>query len=367
MMKHYDVVIIGAGVAGAATAYFLKKNYGLSNMLILEKEQTVASGASGQNAGIARQVVETLPIANLARRTVEFLSDPPQGFSETSVLNQRGGFLTIRDRKDKRLDELQKISISAGVQVYPVDRKDVLKTIPVLDEAQFVSALFSPKDGIIDIHNLIHSFLKGIEVQASSPVTGFESSGGRIVSVTTPAEEFKAGLFVIAAGAFSEKLGKLAGSDPPQLEPRRRHLIYSSPLEGVSPAWPYYWSMDPQVYFRYESQGLLFSPCDETAMAPESLAPTSEALSWLFERLKIAAPKLVDIPVKRYWAELRTFTLDNNFLVGFDKKVKNLFWVTALQGHGMTCSAAVGEIASALIAGRTSQLDHRPHNPARFG
>ena len=80
----------------------------------------------------------------------------------------------------------------------------------------------------------------------------------------------------------------------------------------------------------------------------------------------MGAPKLVDIPVKRYWAELRTFAFDNNFLIGFDNKMKNLFWVTALQGHGMTCSSAVGEMAAALISGGIPPMDHRPHSPARF-
>jgi len=365
-MNKHDVVIIGAGVAGAATAYFLKEKYGARNVILLEKEASPASGASGQNAGILRQVVETIPIAGLARKTMEFLSSPPEGFCDTPVLNKLGGFLTTRDRTDRRLMELQQISVSAGVKVYPVDRMEVLKTIPILDEAKFVSALFSPNDGVIDIHGLVQSFLRGVEVKTSSPVTAFKSSGGRVSSVTAGGEEYAADVFVIAAGAFSERLGRLAGSNAPPMEPRRRHLVYSSPVEGVSPDWPYYWSMDPQLYFRYESSGLLFSPCDETSMRPEELAPTAEALSWLFERLRIGAPKLVDIPVKRFWAELRTFTFDNNFLIGFDNSVKNIFWVTALQGHGMTCSSAIGEMAAALITGAICPLDHRPHSPSRF-
>lgn len=365
-MKRYDIVIIGAGVAGAATAYFLRKNYGANDIMILEKGSAPASGASGQNAGIMRQVVETIPIAGLARRTMEFLSSPPDGFCETPVLDQKGGFLTVRDDRDRRLQDLLRISMSAGVKVYAVDRPEVLKSIPILDEARFVSALYSPTDGVIDINGLVSSFLKGVEVRTSCQVTGFRCSDGKIGAVYAGGEDFEAGLVVIAAGAFSEGLGRLAGSDPPALEPRRRHLVYSSPVEGVSPDWPYYWSMDPQLYFRYESNGLLLSPCDETSMKPESLAPSSEALGWLFERIRIGAPKLVDIPVKRYWAELRTFALDNNFLIGFDNRVKNLFWVTALQGHGMTCSSAVGETAAALISGGIPPMDHRPHSPARF-
>lgn len=365
-MKKYDIVVIGAGVAGAATAYFLKKRYGASEIVVLEKGAAPASGASGQNAGIMRQVVETIPIAGMARRTMEFLSSPPNGFCETPVLDQKGGFLTVRDNKDRRLQDLLKISMSAGVKVYAVDRMEVLKSIPILDEARFVSALYSPTDGVIDINGLVQSFLKGIDVRTSAEVTAFRTSDERIVSVSAGGEDFEADLFVIAAGAYSEGLGRLAGSDAPALEPRRRHLVYSSPVAGVSPDWPYYWSMDPQLYFRYESNGLLLSPCDETSMKPESLAPSSEALVWLFERIRIGAPKLVDIPVKRYWAELRTFTFDNNFLIGFDKGVKNLFWVTALQGHGMTCSSAVGETAAALISGGIPPMDHRPHSPARF-
>jgi len=53
-------------------------------------------------------------------------------------------------------------------------------------------------------------------------------------------------------------------------------------------------------------------------------------------------------------------------LIGFDPVIKNLFWVTALQGHGMTCSAAVGEISADLVCGYKPDIDHNPHLPKRL-
>ncbi|MCX7829498.1 MAG: FAD-binding oxidoreductase, partial [Acidobacteria bacterium] len=103
-----------------------------------------------------------------------------------------------------------------------------------------------------------------------------------------------------------------------------------------------------------------------TAVNPEKLEQTGKCEIWLKERLRIAAPKIAEIKYRKFWAELRTFTFDNNFLIGFDPLITNLFWATALQGYGITCSAGVGETVSDLICGKKTEIDLTPHSPARF-
>jgi glycine/D-amino acid oxidase-like deaminating enzyme len=62
---------------------------------------------------------------------------------------------------------------------------------------------------------------------------------------------------------------------------------------------------------------------------------------------------------------LRTLTSDGRFVIGWDAQVENLFWVAGLGGHGMTTSAAVGELAAELLLGGRGKKSE-PFSPERF-
>lgn len=367
MSDRYDIVIVGSGVAGASTAYFLKNKYSVDNLVVVEKEETPYSHASGLNAGIVRQLVETMPIVELAKKSVDFFKNPPQDFCKENFYFKNGGILTEKDETDNRISTFMKFTSKLGIPYEEIERREVLNKIPFLDEAPFVRAVYGRDDGVLDINNLLSSYLKGVEIRTSSEVKNFKVEEGKIKKLIFDGkEETECDVVVMATGAYSEGIARKLGLNHIYLDPRRRHLLISTEIEGLKNDFPYYWSMNPQFYFRYESGGLLFSPCDEIVMPPEELKASGESLSWLYERLKIGAPKLTSIQIKRFWAELRTFSFDNNFLIGFDPLIKNLFWVTALQGHGMTCSSAVGETSADLICGYKPDIDSTPHLPARL-
>lgn len=364
-MKKFDIVVVGSGVAGASTAYFLKKKYGVNNLIVLEKEKTPFSHASGLNAGIVRLLVETKPIAELAKKSLQFFENPPTEFTQP-FFSQNGGILTQKDTNDERLDLYLRIARQLGIIYDEVKRKEVLDKIPFLEDAPFIRAVFGKKDGVLDGHTLLSQFLNGIEVLTSCEASKFVIEGNKIKSIHLPDGEICFDLLVMATGAYSEEVARILGLKHIYLDTRRRHLLVSTKIEGIDKNMPYYWAFNPQFYFRYESGGLLFSPCDEIAVNPNSLQPTAESLTWLYERLKIGAPRLTEIKIKKYWAEIRTFSYDNNFIIGFDPILHNLFWVTALQGHGMTCSAGIGETASDLICQQKPEVDFKPHLPSRF-
>ena len=100
----------------------------------------------------------------------------------------------------------------------------------------------------------------------------------------------------------------------------------------------------------------------------EPCAPPSdeEASAWLSRRLSAAFPRLANLPIARTWAELRTFSEDEIFVVGRDTQLSNFLWVAGLGGHGMTTSAAVGELAAALLLGQAPPVEPEPYDPARF-
>lgn len=360
------IVIIGAGFAGAATAWWLKE-LGAGGPLILEQEDFPGVHASGKNAGIARQAERDLPTSKLCSLGAVFLRNPPHGFCETPLIEVTGGFLYDASGKwAPLLDEIHRTALQAGAEALMVDRRSAIKMAPVFDGAPFERALFCPADGLVDIHALLTSYLRGQEVLTGKRVTGFERSGSRIAGVVTSSGRFEASTVVIAAGAWARGLARLAGAADLKLTPRRRHLFHTGAMPGLNPRAPYLWSLNPEVYVRPESGGWLMCPCDEAVFPPCVPPMDEEAARELAVRLKSALPSLASSPVARGWAALRTFSADGGFVIGRDPLISNLFWVAALGGHGMTSSAAVGQLAASLILDLVPPVDPGPFNPARF-
>ncbi|MEW6757031.1 MAG: FAD-binding oxidoreductase [Acidobacteriota bacterium] len=364
-MAEGSIVVIGAGFAGAATAWWLRRA-GADRVLVLEREPVPGAHASGKNAGIARQPVLHPSTALLAARGAAFLRRPPDGFCEGSLFEATGGYLATADPEDRRLDLLQKAALAAGVYTYEAERSEVVGRLPLLDGAPFVRALASPTDGMVDIHLLLTSYLQGVPLRTGTQVEGFRRKGSRITALETSRGVLEVAAVVNAAGAWAADVAALAGAAPVRIEPRRRHLLHTGPLPDLSAGMPYAWLYDPEVYFRTESGGLLLSPCDEEIQLPGSPPTHPDASLWLARRLKTAAPRMVGLPVARAWAELRCFSPDGAFVVGRDPHVANFYWACGLAGHGMTASSAVGELAASLILGSDPPLDPAPYDPGRF-
>lgn len=363
-MKRYDAVVIGAGFAGAATAWWLKREG--AEVLILEQEEVPGTHASGRNAGIVRQAAEDTPTTLLCARGAAFIGAPPAGFHDQPLLAPTGGYLLASGADVPHLAEFQKRLWSAGVESQIGSRASALEHCPLLDSATFDQTLFTPSDGAADIHALLAGYLHGIEVRTGEPVLGFEGVGRKIQTVRTAKGAYAADWVVLAAGAWSGELAREAGALGFELQPRRRHLVYTKPREGQSSPSPYLWFLGPPFYVRPETGGWLMSPCDEELFAPCAPPSHPEAELWMAERLKGALPSLSKTLVAKVWAQLRTFAPDDRFVVGPDPRLTNLCWVAGLGGHGMTSSAAVGELAAARMARTLPAVDPVPFDPKRF-
>ncbi|MFN8627702.1 MAG: FAD-dependent oxidoreductase [Candidatus Binatia bacterium] len=368
-MHTADVVIVGAGFAGAATAYQLTRR-GVRDVLVLEREAVAGVHASGRNAALAFQVLSDAAEARLAVEGAQFIADPPRGFTSVPLLRRTGSLLLAETGGVARLRQAQRAAAGLGLDCQMIAVDDAVRRVPALARAPFSAAFWNPHDGVVDIHELLQSYLRaarraGARIEYRCGVEAVHLHGGRVSAVETARGTVETRCVVNAAGAWAGVVSGLAGIGTRTVAPRRRHLFQTVADIPVERAWPFVWHNDRDVYFRPEGDGLLMSPCDATPHPPREPVADAGAAQLLADKIAYAFPALAATRIASSWCCLRTFVRDERFVIGRDPEVDGLVWVAALGGHGMTTSAAVGRLgASAVLGEFTAELEG--FSPARL-
>lgn len=310
-MEHARFVIVGAGLAGAATAFHLRRA-GVREVVLLEREGVAGVHSSGRNASLLRERVDHPDLQELATEGAQALRSGDLGaFRRTgSVLLGLGG----------------------------ADGVDVADLVPLARG----HGLHCPDDGIVDVAQVLATYLEGQDVRWRTPVLGFHADGRRIC-VRTTAGELGADVLVNGAGAWAGEVGALP------MTPTNRHVFITEPLPAIDPAWPFVWDVKAGLYFRPELGGLLLCPCDETPAAPGAYREDPGLPALLQGRVRALQPRLPPYTIAYRWVGQRTFTSDRGLALGFDPREPRLFHVAGLGGHGVTVSFALGRLAARLL------------------
>ncbi len=367
-MDSYDYVIIGAGFAGAATAYHLSRRRA-GSILLLEQEAIPGFHSSGRNAAMVRQCVPDLSLDNLTREGANFIRNPPDDWPEPVDFKQNGSLLLGSGKGWDKLRKDAELGLSVGIEmeIWTPDRAK--RHVPVLREAEFDGAAWCGTDGIIDIHALLSGYLKGATEKGARVRYGAAARSIRrragVFEILMDEGSITARVLINASGAWVNSVAEMAGAARLPLRPCRRHLFVSGPLSWVSKQWPFVWDVTHDIYFRPEADGLLLCACDQEELPPGDPPVNGEIQELLAEKIQSFIPGLAEVSISRGWAGFRTLTPDGRFVIGWDAEVEGFFWVGGLGGHGMTTSAAVGRLASDLIlAGPGHQAE--AFSPARF-
>jgi D-arginine dehydrogenase len=319
----YGYVVVGAGFAGAATAWHLAAR-GVEDVVLLEKEPVAGRHSSGRNAALVREKV-----------------DHPLWQA-----------LTTEGAKPIRAEERAAFRRNGSVLIGLGDR-DVREFVPIARGR----GLWCPEDGIVDVPALLAAYLAGRDVRYDSALLGFERDGDGVI-VRTTRGDLRAKVLVNAAGAWAGRVGGLP------LRPTNRTLYVTEPREGIDPSWPFVWDVDNGLYFRPEGGGLLLSACDETDATPGDYRVDPGLADLLARRVRDHQPGLGEPRIAYRWVGQRTFTPDRVPAIGFDPREPRLFHVAGLAGHGVTGAHAIGALAADLLLGR--RRGPNPYAPDRF-
>ena len=354
-----EVVVIGAGFAGAATALALARD-GHSGVLVIEAEKGPGHHASGRNAAMARRLVADPLLAGLATQSLELLREL-EVRRDIQLLDPVGGML-IGDSADchRLLRTAQEVE-GLGEETQALEGAELVERVPALRGATSSAAVYSSGCGVVDIHGLLTTLIEearslGVRFMYDSPVERIEVKDSRVAAVSIAYETYWCDNIVNAAGHRAGIIGTMAGAQELPLRPSRRHLYVTEGAGRVTPGAPYVWDITHGFYFRPEGDGLLLCACDETLWPDEELVVDPGHRDALAQVFLSHAPALGDVRPTRSWVGLRTGTPDGRFILGPDPTVGGFTWAAGLGGHGMTTALGVGElVASSVMEGRVPE------------
>jgi D-arginine dehydrogenase len=347
-----DVLVVGAGIAGASIAYFLAAR---ARVVVLERESQPGYHSTGRSAALFSETYGTPQVRALTRASRAFLAHPPAGFADGPILSPRGALL-VGGPDDGALLEAE---LAAMRRITPeacrLRREAVLAAVPVLRAEHLGDAILEPGACDIDVHRLHQGFLRGLarrggELVCEAGVTAVERSASGW-TVHTRHRSWHAHRLVDAAGAWADLLAAMAGVLPIGLQPRRRSAFTFAPPPGVDPrSWPAVIALDESWYVKPDAGVLIGSPANADPVAPQDVQPETLDVAIAIDRIERATTMTIRRPI-RTWAGLRSFVADGGLVGGPDPDQPSFVWTAAQGGYGIQTCAAMGEACAALALG----------------
>ena len=345
------ILIVGGGIAGAATAFALGQLGLGSRVLLLERERTLGRHATGQNAAILRTAINAHATRTLALETARFLRTPPAGFTERPLLSAIGVLVAEGTPGDPEPAWVPD-HIACG-EVQTVTRTD--------DRARPFQPVGARRwwfrdQGVVDVAQLLASFIAGaraagVEIRSSVRVERLLEDAGTVRGVClSSGERIEAAHTVLAAGGWADQLADTARCAM-RTRVTRRHLLVGVSSNTSTSRMPVVWDDIAGIYARPESGGLLVSGCDQTDIHPDALVLDRDVQRSIHDKVERVLPSFAGLRAMNFWCGLRTLTQDDVPLIGPDPEHTGLFWLAGLGGHGISISAGLGRVAAALLAG----------------
>jgi len=350
----YDVVIVGGGAHGLATAYYLGQ-LGVGRVAVLEQGY-IGSGAAGRNTTILRSNYKTPEGARFYDASVK-MYERLAAELDFNLLFSQCGHLTLAhsDRAMFVMANRAEVNRQHGIDSQLVDAAEVKRLCPQLNVSDDVTypimgALYHPPGGIIRHDAVVWAYARGadragVEIHPYTEVTGFERSGGRITAVQTNRGVVRAGQVVSATAGWSTLLCTMAGVELPITT----HILQACVTEPVKPLLDaVIVSSQMHVYISQSDRGEFVMGSEIEPWTTYRMQGTLNFLQDLTRHTLELFPQLEYARLLRAWAGLCDLSPDYSPILG-RTEVEN-FHISAGWGtYGFKAAPIVGHTLAELV------------------
>jgi sarcosine oxidase subunit beta len=375
MTQTADVVIVGAGVMGAAVAWHLTM-LGCRSVLLLDRGSAPGTGSTGRATGGFRAQFASdinVRLSLLAREKLRRFQEETGGDSGYQPVGYL--FLAADHGQLRTLQDAIAVQRAAGlVESSMVGLEEIARLNPAIVLDGVVGGSFGSTDGYVRPMGILRGYLDaalraGAKVQYDASPLGFERHGRRITAVTTRTGRITAGHVVNATGAWAADLAHLAGVDLP-VTPVRRQVALTDPTSALPTEMPMTIFAEDGFHFRVrDGRVLLLWPTDTAGAGRYDTSFDATWLDGAVSRAHQRVPALRSVPVDRTgsWCGLYEMSPDHHAILGAAPGLDNFWLINGSSGHGVMHSPALGQLlAEMILTGGAVSLDARALRPTRF-
>jgi D-arginine dehydrogenase len=345
-----DVLVLGAGIAGAAAGFFLASAG--ARVTVLEMEDAPGRHSTGRSAALFSEYFGSAPVRALTAASRRFLATPPDGFADAPLLGPRGVVTVALPGEDAEFEAALAAARTAPGGALEIAEADARALVPILRPGRYARAMHKPAAMDIDVAALHEAYLRRVRAEGRvltlARVRALRHDGAGWTA-STPAGDHTAPVLVNAAGAWADEVATLAGATPAGLVPRRRTACLVDPAADAA-TWPLLNDVPETFYCKPESGALLVCPADAEPDRPGDVRARDLDVAIGIDRLEQATTLSVR-SVKHAWAGLRTSPPDDLPVIGADPVRPGLFWLAGLGGYGVQLSPAAGQLLAAAVLG----------------
>ncbi|MEJ7727009.1 MAG: FAD-dependent oxidoreductase [Actinomycetes bacterium] len=352
----YDVIVIGGGVHGLATAYSLAKNHGITRVAVLERAY-LGSGGSGRNTAIIRSNYLTPEGVRFYDRSLKLYETLAQDLNYNVMFSQRG-HLTLAHtdaalRTMRWRAEVNKLERIDSEVIGPADIAGLVPELDVSSHPRYpvLGGLFHPPGGIIRHDAVVWGYARaadalGVALHQQTEVTGIDVEAGRVRGVRTNRGPITAPVVVNCTAGWSSLVCDLAGVAVP---------ITTYPLQAAvtEPVRPFLHTVvvsgTLHVYVSQTDRGELVFGAATDPYPSYSTRGTLEFTESVAAHVLELMPSLAPLRVLRQWAGLCDMTPDFSPIMGrtpVEGFLVDIGWGT----YGFKAAPVAGETMAELIA-----------------
>ncbi len=364
-----DVAIIGGGIMGASTAYYLARR-GCTDVVILEKD-LLAQASTGLSAGGIRQQFSHPANIRLSQEAVRVFERFEEEFG-VDIEFRQVGYLFLAQSPDVWQEFLTNVEIQRrqGVPAEVLAPQEIEERWPYVNIEDLQGGTFCAQDGYADPYMAAMGFANtarrlGVRIEEQTRVTGVYSEGGRAKGVETTRGSIWAPVVVDVAGPWGAEVARLAGFDLP-VQPVRRQVFVTAAFDPIPKPVPMILDIEPAFYFRGEGPGVLMGMSDPDEPPSFNTNVDYGFMEKVIDAAIHRAPILEECQINRGWGGLYAITPDDNPIIGPLPDVEGFLCAIGFSGHGFQQAPTVGRILSELILDGGTDFDLSPFAHDRF-